>query len=155
MTSGPSLGIATLSIFLAGTKGAPVVTGILNWIDTWILHASLSKLLWDVVNVSVLTYDLVAAFAYGSFWLQSQHDDGYWLDGDNLHSDWSSFGFALSLIGTLLTGLVVPLLVLAVPGLSAFWIGLGIGVLAAIIRVLPKFKYFVDQEEQAMGYTLS
>lgn len=99
----------------------------------------------------IVAYGLLALIPMAVFSSQLNGDNSFWLDANNLERDWSIIGIITVLIGAVLTGVALPALMGTAPEFLPLWVGFTIGFVAAVIRLLPRAKAYIDQEEQALG----
>jgi hypothetical protein len=148
----PGLGVIALGAF----KGTDILEGIQKWLDRVVFGglsiATYAYLSWNTV---IIAYGLLALIPKAIFSTELSAGDSFWLDANNLERDWSIIGIVTVLIGAVLTGVVLPALMGTAPEFLPLWVGFTIGFVAAVIRLLPRDKAYIDQEEQALGYAQS
>ncbi len=148
----PGFGVIAFGAF----KASGVLEYLQKWFDTYIFKGlSIATVGFLMLNTAVISYDLFAIVPQAVFSSQENEGDAFWLDPTNLERDWSIIGLTMTLMGTLLLGVVLPLLMSSLPEFLPVWIAFGVGFLAAIIRLLARAKAFIDQEQQALGYAPS
>lgn len=102
----------------------------------------------------VFTYDLVSLLPWAYFQQEADAGSSWWLDPNGVAGDWSAMGIILSLIAALIIPICGVLAALS-PEDGVILAGIAIGAEVAVIRLLPRVKAYIDQEEDVLGYTPS